>query len=802
MLKNYIKLAIRNITKSKLYAAVNIIGLAVGLACVLVIMSYLQLELSYDSFYENNEGLYRVTVNWEDDGEWVESAKNHSPLAILIDQQVTEVLHTARVFPYPVFISVDKINKSKETRFCFADSTFFSVFNFEVISGDLTSALNIPMSTVLTEDLAIKYFGSTDIVGKELFYEDERQSTSLTVTAVIENLPQNTHFDFEMLTSFSSLEQLMPWYNNWYHPPVYLYLEAKSAAEPKLLQANLTRSINDHLPDRVLEEKREFNLQSVSDIHLYSSLSNEWKANSDIVYVRLFAIIAFFILVVASINYMNLATARATERVKEIGMRKVLGAARRQLIVQFLGESIIITFIATALSFVLAEWVLLKVFNEMVSVKLSLNFILEGTFWLYTSIIFLIIGFLSGLYPALYLSSLMPGRILGGRKASKGAVSLRRGLVVFQFFITTLLIIGTLTVVKQTDFLRNKNLGFEKEFIIALKLVDRHAQTNYDQLKQKLLRESSIKAVALSSTLPGGQGFYGFQVKADGKTDKEYSIKTLGVDEDFLFTYGVPLVEGRDFSKEVPSDQYSAVIINRAAAEFFGWDEPIGKEVDLTIHLQQEVLRKSKVIGLVENFHFESLYKTIEPLIIYINKHAYYSDYLSVKFSTDHLSNSIDILNKNWIDFDQNKPMEIYFLDQELDKQYVAEVTRSKLFSSFATLSILISCLGIFGLATYTVQKRTKEIGIRKILGANVSVILKLVVKEYLLLVVLANIMAWPIAWYFMNNWLSEFVYKIDMTIWYFLLAILISVFITFLTISYQSLRAALSSPVNALRDE
>ncbi len=803
MLNNYLKTALRYLLKNKVFSLVNVVGMATGLSCVLIILSYVDLELSYDDFHTQRETIFRVAVNWEDDGQRVNSAKNHAPLAPILEG-LSGIVNTVRMYPYPVVMSADRQNKRKEAGFCFADSTFFRVFTFRSVHGDLATALDAPFSIVLTESAAIRHFGSVDVVGREFHYEDERRGQRFTIMGVMEDLPQNTHFNFDILASFSSMETLMPRYNNWHYPPMYIYARASSDALAGELDEQMNTLIFPHLPDYVQAEKRDFFLQPVTSIHLYSDLENEWKSNSNDVYTRLFIIIAIFILLVACVNFVNMATARSIQRAKEVGMRKALGAQRKQLIFQFLGESVLTTALAFVLAFVMAELVMRYFFQGIIAQEISLAFIFSWSGIAYTVLAFLTVSILSGLYPAFYLSSHKPlSTMKSGLEKGNRGFGVRRMMVIFQFFISSVLIAGTIVVLEQTNYLKNKDLGFDKENIIAIKMVDRMAQDNYQVLKDEIVQESSVVSVALSSTMMGTSNFYGFQTRPEGiEGTNDYTLKTLGVDEDFLSTYNLRLLAGRDFSKDILTDQKEAVILNEAAAKKLNWENPVNKEFGLTIYTGKEENRSGKVIGVVEDFHFASLYNRVEPLVIYINKHPYYSDFLSVKLTPGNLGEHVDMLRAKWKAFNPEKPFEYYFVDEELDKFYKGEVQKTKIFSAFAALSIFISCLGLFGISAYMIQQRTKEVGIRKVLGAGIPNILWLLSAEYVRMILIANLLALPLAWYLGQNWLTGFEYRTELSIMIFVFTLAVALLLAVSTVSIQALKAASMNPVNTLRDE
>ncbi|MEM6524877.1 MAG: ABC transporter permease [Bacteroidota bacterium] len=804
MVKNYLKTAFRYLLKNRVFSFINIIGMATGLACVLIIASYVRLELSYDDFHSNSESLYRVTVNWEDDGQRVNSAMNHAPLAPILKESISGIVNTVRMYPVSITGSADKQNKIKESGFVFVDSTFFRVFTFQALEGDLANALDAPFSVVLSESAAIRHFGSTDVVGEVFYYEDDRRQLPFTITGVMADLPENTHFDFDILGSFNTMDQIMSWYNNWHHPPIYIYAQAQKGKQHIALQEEVNQFVYSRLPDYVQDENRVFTLQPVRDIHLHSDLENEWKANSQYRYVRIFIIIALFILIIACLNFVNLATARSLQRAKEVGMRKTLGASRKQLIHQYLGESFLTTLLAFALALGLGELVLRYLFENIIEQELSLRFLWSVSGIAACFLVYCIISFLSGIYPALYLSGYKPIKALSQSHEKKGSkFTLRRTMVVFQFFVSSLLITGTLLVGKQTSFLRNKDLGFDKESIVAITLPDKVSQTNYAVLKTAIEKEANVQHVALSAALMGSNNFHGFQTYPEGIPDgTDYSLKTLGVDEDFLETYGIEVIAGRDFSKDITTDETEAIILNEAAVKKLDWQEPIGKEFGLTIYTGRAERRNGKVVGVVPDFHFASLYNRVEPLVIYINKHPYYSDFLSVRFANSNLENNINMLADKWKAFNPEKPFEYAFIDEELDKFYTNEVRKSKIFTAFSFLSIFISCLGLLGISAYSLQLRTKEVGIRKVMGAGMVSILHLLSREYVVMVLVANVIAIPLVWFFGLSWLNSFEYKTNLSPGLFLVALVIALILAVITVCIQVFKTALMNPVKTLKDE
>lgn len=802
MIANYIKLILRNLKRRSLFTVINVVGLAIGLASVLVIVSYVKNELSYDKFNSKHDRLYRITLDWLDDGKRTHLATAEAPLAEVLEGKLAGVEGITRIFPLPGLVSIDQQQKNRETKFCFADSIFFELFDLKFIHGDPAYALKDPMSVVITENKAVEYFGSINVVGKDIYYETDGDPFIFHITGVIKDFPSQSHFKADFLASFQSMEQVMPWYRGWYYPPMFTYLLAAPGMEMATLEKEINLEARKNHPVQIKEGERTYYLQKLTDIHLYSNLTQEWEANSSITYVYLFSTIAAFILLIGAINFMNLSTAQAATRAKEVGLRKVMGAERKQLVVQFLGEAIFITTISFIISFALAEWVLIGGMNKIIGGQLSLDFLLSG-YWIVIVLGgVLLIGVLSGLYPSFFLSRFNPVKILKGSVDRPGKeITLRKAMVVFQFAISGVLIIFTWIVLDQNNFISNKSLGFDKEYVVAIRLNDAEAQQKYNSLKNSILSATGVASVALSSALPGNDEFYGFSIKPESQ-ENEITINTLGVDEDYLKTYGIKLLAGRDFAASNKADEDGAYIINEAAAKHLGWKDPVGRAITFIRHTNKREEKKGNIIGLVEDFNFQSLHHTVAPLLIYINRHMYYADYLSIRFNQIPAAASIEMLKEKWDSFVSNKPLEFVFIDDQMNQAYNSEIKRAKIFSVFAGLSILISCLGLFGLAAFSMQQKRREIGIRKVLGASLGVLLQSLSIQFLKLVVIANLVAWPVAWYASAIWLQNFAYHISPGLGTFLLSMLVTVVITLLTIAFQTLQAASINPVETLKNE
>ncbi len=802
MISSYIKLILRNLKRRSLFSILNVSGLAIGLASVLVIISYVRDELSYDQFHRKHEQIYRITLDWMDDGRRTHMAAVEPPLAEALNGRLTSVERLVRIYPIPGLVSVDRVNKTKETGFCYVDSVFFEMFDFEFLHGDVNTALLGPMSIVLTQTKAVEYFGRVNVVGEDLYYETDRQAFTFHVTGVIKDFPRQSHFSAGFLASFHSMDNVMPWYNSWYYPQMHTYVLVRPGTDLASLQQQINVEAKKSHPPQVKEGERTYYLQKMTDIHLYSKLQQEWHPNSDINNVYLFVTIGGFILLIASINFMNLSTSLATTRAKEVGLRKVMGAYKRHLVTYFIGEAVFISLLSFVLGFALAEWVLLGGLNEIIGRKLTLNFMMIPEWSVVILVSLFILGILSGLYPAFFLSRFKPVHTLKGAVDKPGReITLRKGMVVFQFVISAVLLIFTWIVLDQNSFMLNKNLGFDKEHVIGIYLNDSEAKKNYNVLKNKLLEAPGVIAVALSSALPGNDEFHGFTIKAEGRMD-EIAIKTLGVDEDYLSTYGMKLLAGRDFSRTNKADEEGAFIINQAAARNLGWDDPIGKELTFIRYTNGREERPGKVIGLVENFHYQSLHHNVEPLIIYINRHLYFSDYLSVRFNEISPVVSVKMLQQVWKDFIPDKPLEFVFIESQLDEFYYSEVRRANILSSFAGLSIFVSCLGLFGLAAFSMQQRRREIGIRKVLGASMGTLLASLTGQFLKLVFIANLIAWPITWYISSLWLQNFAYHVTPGLDIFILSALATAAIAVITISFQTIKASIINPVEVLKED
>ncbi len=798
MLRNYLKIALRNLSKHKGYAFINVVGLAIGLACCLLITLYVKYELGYDRYHEKAERIYRLTTEAGISGRITHFSGAASPMAAVMRAEFPEVEQATRVWNGSEIVRVGD-RRFKEDRYYWADSTVFDVFSFVFVKGNAETALDRPYTVVLTQSTARKYFGSENPIGKVLRVGDV---TDVTVTGVIEGMPDQSHFHADFLASMSSL----PWArgDEWLSNINFkTYLVLREGASPEALTAKFPELIQRNVGD-VMQQLGgifRFELQPLTQIHLHSDLEYEFEPNSDISHVYIFSAVALFILLIACINFMNLATARSVDRAKEVGMRKVMGAQRGQLIRQFLTEAMLLALVAFFLALVLAELVL-PAFSHVAGRELELDLTENGSALAVFVGITLLVGFLSGSYPALFLSGFRPVLVLKGKfKTSMTGVALRKGLVVTQFAISIALIVGTLVVQQQLDYARSQQLGFNKEQVIVLRLLQNNASSARAQaLKAEVQRHPDVVSASLANHFPGTSLDDQIYFPEGRGMDEGIHIRIYRVDSDYLETLGMELVEGRAFSPAQPTDS-SAVILNQTAMEMLGWDSIKDKAfVELGGPSMKDARRTLPVIGAVEDFHFESFHHDIRPLAIRIAEGQ--PGYLLVRARAGRAQEVLAFLREKWEVAALASPFEYSFLDERFDELYRADERLGRIFGGFAALAIIIACLGLFGLATFAVEQRTKEIGIRKVLGASVPGIVALLSKDFLKLVLLALVIASPAAYFLMNRWLEDFAYRIEIGPGIFLLAGAAALLIALATVSYQAIKAALSDPVKSLRYE
>ncbi|MCB0631446.1 MAG: FtsX-like permease family protein [Saprospiraceae bacterium] len=808
MLKNYILVAFRNLWKHKFYSIINILGLAIGLCCFLFILVFVRDELSFDKYHEKGDRTYRVNFEGFAFEQELNYAVVGAPLGPTILEKFPEVVQQCRFRDRGSYTVQYKDQSYREDKWIFADSTLFDVFSFELVQGDPKRALAEPNTLVITEDVALKYFGNEDPMGKSLKADNDEL---YRVSGVMKAMPRNTHFNFDLIASLSSLEESRrpAWLSSNFQTYVVLQEgadpETVNAKFPALIRENVGPELEQYLgqtyEDVVAAGNHiEFSLFPMPDIHLYSDKREELGANSDIKYVYIFTFIGVFILFLACINFMNLSTARSAARAKEIGMRKVVGAGKPQLIFQFLSESIVITF----LGFLIAAGLflaLLPYFNTLSGKELLLRQVLTPGLVLLILSLVVGVGIVAGSYPAFYLSSFKALNALAGKivKRVGQQFSLRSGLVIFQFAVTVALIVGTIVISNQLHYIQNKKLGFEKDQILILK--NYYAlDNNCLPFKQEVLKHPGVVNATMSSSLPtpSSRNTSAAILGRNPDPAKTHVINMFDVDHDYLNTLGMEIVQGRDFSRDRPSDSL-AVILNESAVELYGLDDPLNAEISSFDGGTDEnpELITYRVIGVVKNFHFESLRNTIGPLAIFLGNSR---GRLSIKVNTDDMPALIDDLRRQWQDMAHGQPFSYSFMDEDFSSVYQAETRIGSIFSVFTFLAIFIACLGLFGLATFSAEQRTKEIGIRKVIGASIPRIFVMLTSEILKWVFIANLIALPLAYYFMQQWLQGFAYPVSIHWWTFGIAMLASLLIALITVSQQAIRAALRNPVQALR--
>jgi putative ABC transport system permease protein len=792
MLKNYLKIALRNIIRHKSYSFINITGLAIGMACCILILLWIQDELSYDKFHENADNIYRVAGEQQySDGSVDKFAVTPEALAAALKKEYPEVIYSTKISRTRGGLFKYDDNSFYERSVAYTDEFFFRIFKFPFIKGDSKIALSNPYSIVITRDIANKYFGNDDPIGKTIIFNN---AYNLSVTGIIENIPHNSHLKFDFFIPMKIYKDIRTSsgliFDEWRTYGYYTFL---------LLQKNMQfKTVNKKI-SRYLDKRSDDNttalfLQPLTKIHLYSDLTADIGGRGDIKYVYIFSIIAFFVLIIACVNFMNLATARSSMRAKEVGIRKVVGAQRSNLIKQFLGESILLSSIALIFAIVLVE-LFLPAFNNLSEKELTLSVSGNISIILALFLITIITGLISGSYPAFFLSSFKPITTLkGSTKRARRSFSLRKILILFQFAITIILLIGTISVYRQLNYVRNRKLGYEKEHIIYMPLRGELSQ-KYESMKNDMLKNVDVLNVSIASALPTGSTLStSGSLDWEGKSpDDEILINVVSVDHDYIDTFKLQIIMGRNFSKKFSTDSSAGFVLNEAAIKAMGIESPIGKQFSLWD-------TKGTIIGVVKDYHFDSLHKEIEPLILAILPDLY-SD-ICIKIKSDNISNTIRELNSIWEKYVPEYPFEYHFLDESLDNLYRVEERIGISFKYFTVIAIIVSCLGLFGLASFTTEQRTKEIGIRKILGATVPNIILLFTQEFIKWVLIANIIAWPIAYYLMNRWLQNFAYRTNIGLSTFIFSAALALFIALVTVSYQSIKAALANPIEALRYE
>jgi putative ABC transport system permease protein len=804
MLKNFLTIAVRNILRHKVYSIINIAGLSVGMACTILILLWVQYELSFDRFHKNADRIYRLTENWNVGAARKKWAVTNWPAGPTFQREFSEVIKAVRFMRvYDKVLCAYKTEKFFIDDVLLADETIFDIFSYPLISGNSSNALSKAFSIVVTEDMAKRIFGPENPMGKKLSVGDDGY---LTVTGVMKDVPPNSHLKFNALVSFQSIFKLNPGHSrkqmqSWIGGNInYTYLLLRENININDLEKKLSAYIAKQAKEQLemLGGKIEYFLQPLTHIHLYSKLDLDIAERRNIAYVYAFTAIALFILLIACINFINLSTARSTIRAKEVGMRKVLGAQRGELIRQFIGESLLFSFISFILALMLVE-LSLPLFRSLSGSSMSFQYLtMPRLIWGLIGIIF-IVGFAAGSYPAFFLSAFQHFSVLKGSLKTGKANSRFRGiLVVVQFTVSITLIIGTGIVLNQLIYMKNKELGFDKEHVVYCGPIDSDFKKSIAPFKDAIKGYPDIAGVALSSHIPSEVPILEAFLPEGLPPEQIQTMHQMSADHEFIPTMNMEIVTGRNFSPTISTDPGQAAIINETAARQLGWKDPVGKTV-ISFKYREPITKT--IIGVVRDFHIESLHKEIGPFYIE-NNPSHFHRYILIKIKPENLSTTMRFLKENWIEFFPQRPFDFSFLDETFDRQYKSDEKIQAIFTNFGVLAIFISCLGLFGLASFTAEQRTKEIGIRKALGASISGIILMLSKEFTKWILVAIIIAWPVAYVAMNHWLQNFAYRINLGIGTFILAALLALVIALLTVGYQAVRAARANPVEALRYE
>ncbi len=806
MLTNYLKITLRNLRRNKAYSFINIAGLAIGMACCILILLFVQDELSYDRFHKNKENLYRIQMAWHNQqtGATSEMAINPYRLAEALRTDFSELPQVVRLYPQGRTLIRRGEKRFNENGFYFVDPNVFEVFSLQLLEGDPATALREPYTAVITKEIARKYFGDENPIGQSLTYDNDE----LKITGIMAELPRNSHFHCDFLASMAVANQEFSRIvlENWGEMTVFTYVLLPANMSPAELEGRFDAFVKKHIPDWATAVS--LNLMPLTDIHLHSHTSGELEAGGNIIYVYAFTAIAFFILLIACINFMNLATARSAKRAREVGMRKVLGAVRAQLRRQFLGESMFFALIALLLALLIVQ-LMLPAFNGFVERELALDLTQNWVMLASLLAIALFVGLVAGSYPAFVLSTFEPVQVMKGAagKNSRGAI-LRKTLVTLQFAISIFLIVVTAIVYRQLQYVRDIKLGFNKEHVVAISnLPSSIMGEHFDQFRSALLQNSGVVMVSASSRVPPGRLGSNLGTRPEGvPEDQRRGMQTVWTDFDFIELLGLELAAGRSFSRSFATDATSAFILNEAAVKAIGWtpESAIGKSFGSSEIVDwdqgQWIERNGQVIGVLKDFHFESLHDEIVPTVYFVAPYMAWN--AVVRIRPENIASTMKFLESKWEEFNPGQPFEYRFLDEAFDALYRTEKRQSEIFGTFAMLAILVACLGLVGLASFAAEQRTKEIGIRKVLGASVPGIVNLLSREFLKLVLLANLIAWPVAYFIMKKWLEDFAYRIDINALPFLVGAVVALLIALLTVSFQTIKAALANPVEALRYE
>ena len=798
MLKNYLKIALRNIKNQKGYSFINIVSLAIGLTCCMLILLYIRYEFSFDKYHDNAQHIYRAVREEKGTPVWFNSSAH--PLAAALKEDFPEVIRATRVKKNEELGVVEYNSKLfNEDGIYYADQDFLEMFTFPLVSGHRDTALTEPFSVLLTKEMAEKYFGNEDPVGQilkiKVWYGDEKYGYK--IKGVLKNIPRNSHFTFDFLLSYNTLYTLKRGgreaVETWSYNEPKTYIQLDSHANPVDLEGKFPAFLRKYMSEDY--DSSKLHIQPLTDIHLGGNLRFELETNNDMKNIFLFSAIAFFIMVIACLNYINLSVARSAKRAVEVGMRKVVGAHKSQLVRQFLGESMFFSLLALMISVLMVD-LALPAFGALIDRNLTSSLFLNPDILFVFLGIAVLVGLLSGGYPAFIISSFHPIQIIKGtlRIGSKSSAVFRNSLVIAQFVVSIILIVCTFVIHNQLSYIRNRNLGFDKGQIVSVYTMDRNLERNTDPLKKELLNIPGITGVSVSLDLPSTIRRTSTARWIEQGEERELRLNYTFVDFDFFNVYDIGIAEGRTFSEDFSLDKVQAIVINEAAARDLGWKNPVGRQLTF-----QEMERT--VIGVVKDFHFHSLHREIDPLVFMYHSNRQV-DYFSIKVSPFDIPSTIGFIEEKWKQFSPEFPFQYSFLDERIDRIYKAEQKLGHSFNIFTCIALSIACLGLIGLASFVSEQKRKEISIRKILGADFQSIIVLLAREYIKCIALAAVIAWPIGYFVMNRWLQNFAYRINLGLWTFVLSAALALVIALLTVSYQSFKAAFANPADTLRYE
>ena len=789
---NYLKIGFRNIKKHKGYSAINIFGLAVGLTCVVLISMIIQYEMSYDDFHKRGDRIYRVYMDMKRGMNEEKYAPVMLPFAPAAEEDIPEIEHAVRISEKGILTSYE--DKNFYERALYVDDSFFEIFTFPFIQGDPAIAVVEPNSVVITRTAAEKYFGREEPMGKSLKFNN---SELYKITGIIEDLPANSHLRGEVFASLNTFNKTnFPRLERWgSFSNDYTYVLLKPNANSSVVQTKFAEVLNNH-SEPTYAERYTMLMQPLKAIH-FSDLKYDSARTIPIIFLYALGAIGIFILFIACINFINITTARSTHRNKEVGIRKVSGANRLQIIKQFLSESFIITIVSFIIALVIAS-VLVPEVNDILKQQLSLSILLNLNFALLMFLVLVLTALIAGAYPALVLSKQKPVVVLRNQfRKKKGGYSLRAALVVLQFAISVFLIIGTITVYSQLHFMLNKNLGFPSDKIVVVKVNDENLREHGMPFKRTLQSNENILDASFSTGTPGSNNSSTSNYNPEGGTESdEVQLQEIFADYEFAKTYGFKMISGRYFSPEFATDT-AAYILNETAVKKLGWNNPVGKRITSGGMDNPNFM---PVIGVIQDFNYTSLREEIRPTIIKLKNSG--SRFLSLQLETKNVSGTLDFIKETYSGYSQNYPFDYFFLNDNFEKYYSTDKTMGKLLSVFSVLAIIISSIGVLGLVAFSTEQKSKEIGVRKVLGASITSIILMLCEEFVKWVLISNIIVWPLSYLVMTNWLNDFAYKTDFNYMIFVYTLLISIFVTIITVGFHATKAATNNPVDSLKYE